>query len=1117
MNCSSCGFENADGLKFCVQCGAPATKRCAKCGFANPPTARFCGECSAPLNGTPARQALSQMPKARVFEIEIEKTDKLAEGERKTVTALFADIKGSTELMESLDPEEAREIIDPALGIMVEAVRRYEGYVVQSTGDGVFALFGAPVACEDHPQRAIFAALAMQQALKEYAAELEVRGRAQVAARVGVNSGEVVLREIRTGGRTEYTPIGHTANLAARLQAIAPPGSIAVSDQTRVLVEGYFDLQPLGALPVKGLSAPVDVHEVTGPGPLQGHFQVAVKRGLTKLVGRQREIEEIGHALEMARNGRGQIVAIIGEPGVGKSRLLHQFKQTRPVDCLMLEAAAISHGAGIPYYLVIELLHNYFRLFSEDTQQRRREKVESKVAERGLQDTLPYLCPLLALPWDTATQESDPKLRRRRTVDAVKRLFLMESRRQPLLLVIEDLHWLDRESLLFLSVMASSIATAHILGLVSFRPEFRHEFGNRSYYKQIHLSPFGATEAREMIQSRLGHGPVPSELEQFVVMKSEGNPLFIEELLQALFDQGVLVRGDTTRLARPLNAITIPATVQGILASRIDRLPPPEKALLQAMAVVGRSSPLNLLKQVVSWPDNRMEHMLANLQFLEFVYDQPTALGTEYALKHALTQDVAYNSLLREQRATLHERAARAVETLYADWMDDHLDELAHHYGRSGNAEKAVQYLHLAGRQALARSALADGVSHLNHALALLETQAASDERAQQELQVRLLLGPALMASEGYVSPKVEQVYLRARELCGIAGDTSQLCAVLYGLFGVYNTRATYSTAIELALEMIRLADSLKDPVFLALASFAAGQTQFLLGELIRCRSQFERTARFYSRERQRELTLLAGFDCGIAAMAWDSLAMWMLGYPKGALSKAEGAVGLARELGHPHSLIYTLSFRAWLYHFQREWRAALEQAQTVRALADEHGLPLWSLWATMLEGAAMVEQGQTIEGREQLTRGLEAMRAAGAGITMTQTLGLVAQAHACCTEPRQGLMVIEEGLVAAETSGERYYLAELNRLRGELLLISNPSNNAQAERSFHTSIDLARTQGARAWELRATTSLARLLRRQGQTEEARKILTQIHSWFTEGFDTADLKEAKALLDELSV
>jgi class 3 adenylate cyclase/predicted ATPase len=1039
-------------------------------------------------------------------------TTPAADGERKTVTALFADIKGSTELMRDLDPEDARAIVDPALSLMIQAVRPFDGYVVQSTGDGIFVLFGAPIACEDHPQRAIYAALAMQQALRQYAAQLNDQGRASLEARVGVNTGEVVLREIRTGGHAEYAPIGHTANLAARLQAIAPPGSIAVSDQTRALVEGYFELRPLGALQVKGLSAPVDAYEVTGPGPLQGHFQVAVKRGLGKLVGRRHEIEEIGRALELTRTGRGQIVAVIGEPGVGKSRLLHQFKQARPSDCLMLEAAGFPHGAGVPYHLVIELLRNYFGLFPEDSQQQRWEKVERKVAEHGLQDTLPYLCALLGLPWDAIDQESDPGLRRRRIVEAVKRLMLMESRKQPLLLVVEDLHWLDRESLLFLSVLSSSIATAHILGLVSFRPEFRHEFGNRSYYKQIHLSPLDADETREMLQSRLGPRSVLPELEQFVVLKSGGNPLFIEEILQALFDQSVLVRGDSAKLGRPLSEIRIPATVQGILAARMDRLAAEQKDLLQAMAVIGRRSPLRLLKRVVSWPDKQLEQVLGRLQFLEFINEQPTTFGPEYVFKHALTQDVAYNSLLREQRAVRHESAGRAIETLYADWLEDQLEELAHHYGLSSNSGKAVQYLHLAGRQALARSALANGISHLTHALALLETPEAAGEQARQELQVRLLLGPALMASEGYASPKVEQVYSRARELCAVVGDPPQLCAVLYGLFGIHNTRGSYETANDLALEMVMLADNLKDPVLLVLALSSAGQTQFLLGELGGSHGQFERTAGLYNRERQRELTLLAGFDCGIAAMAWDSLAMWMLGYPDRALSGVDRAAALARESGHRHSLIYTLSFRAWLCHFRREWQAALEQAQTVGALADEHGFPLWKLWATTLGGAAMVEAGQTHEGREQLLGGVEAMRAAGARITMTQTLSLVAQAHARCADLCQAMAAIEEALGAAETSGERYYLAELNRVRGELLLMSQPSNNPEAEQSFRRSIELARRQDARSWELRATTSLARLLKRQGQTEEARHLLGKIFNWFSEGFHTADLADAKALL-----
>jgi predicted ATPase len=644
-------------------------------------------------------------------------------------------------------------------------------------------------------------------------------------------------------------------------------------------------------------------------------------------------------------------------------------------------------------------------------------------------------------------------------------------------------------------VMGSSIATSRVMGLVTFRPEFHHEFGNRSYYTQIHLNPLDAHEARQMLQCQLGHHAALRELENFVVVKSEGNPFFIEEMLQALFDQGVLVRGDTARIARPLAAVTIPATVQGILASRIDRLPAEQKDLLQAMAVIGRKSPLGLLRRVVAMPDRQLEHLLADLQFLEFVYEQPTALEPEYVLKHALTQDVAYNSLLREQRAALHERAAQAIETLCAGCLDERLDELAHHYGRSANSAKAVQYLHLAGRQALARSAVANAISHLNRALALLDAMGDNGERAQQELELRLLLGPALMASEGYGSPEVEQVYSRARELCRMVGETPQLCAVLYGLFSFYSARARYETANELALQMVRLADNLNDPVLIILASFALGQTQFLLGEPGRCRDHFERTATSYSRECQRELALV--------------------GYPDRALSRVEEAAALARESGHLHSLTYALFFRAWLCHFRREWRAALDGAQAVLALAADHGLPLWTFWATSLEGSAMVEQGQTGEGRERLARGLGAVRAAGAHITMTQTLGLVAQAHARSADPHQGLATVDEALAAAENSGECYYVAELHRLRGELLLIADASNDDQAERCFRTSIDVARRQGARSWELRGATSLARLLAQQDKRHEARAMLAEIHGWFTEGFDTADLKEAQALLGEL--
>jgi predicted ATPase len=386
----------------------------------------------------------------------------------------------------------------------------------------------------------------------------------------------------------------------------------------------------------------------------------------------------------------------------------------------------------------------------------------------------------------------------------------------------------------------------------------------------------------------------------------------------------------------------------------------------------------------------------------------------------------------------------------------------------------------------------------------------------RQELQILILLGPALMASEGFGSSKVEHVYSKARELCRIVDEAPQLCAVLYGLFSIYSTRAKYKMANEAALEMVRLADKLKDPLLLVLANFAAGQTQVLLGEFPRSRDYFERTASSYSQKRQRELTLLAGFDCGIIAMVWDSLALWMLGYPDRSQSLAEQAVALAQQTGHQHGLVYTLCFLAWIHHFRREWQTTIQGTQTVIALATEHALPLWQLWATTLQGSAMVEMGQTNAGCEQLSRGLEAMRAADARITLTATFGLVAQAHSRAAKPHRGLAAIDESLAAVESSGECFYLAELNRVRGELILIADMSNQAEAERCFRTSIEIARGQNAKSWELRSTISLAHLLANQGKRAQARATLAGIYGWFTDGLNTADLKDARALLDQLA-
>src|SRR5215469_16660571 len=448
-------------------------------------------------------------PKCGTEGIPGKKSDAI-DGERKTVTAVFADIKGSMELMHDLDPEDARKIVDPSLKLMIDAVRRYDGYIVQSTGDGIFALFGAPVAPEDHPQRALYAALRLQEAARRYSAQLVAEGGTPLEARVGINTGEVVVRTLTTAdGHAEYTPIGHTANLASRMQAIAPTGSIAITEQTRRLVEGFFQVESLGLSRVKGLAEPINVYEVTGLGPLRTRLQRAAARGLTRFVGRDREMNALRHALEQTQAGHGQIVAVMAEPGEGKSRLFYEFKATSQFGCIVLEAYSVSHGKASSYVPVIELLHNYFQIVADEDPRQRRQKVIGKLLEldRALEDVLPYLFALLGLQeGDDPMAGMDAQIRRRRTQEGLKRIFLRESLQQPLIMIFEDLHWIDAETQAVLSLLVDSIVNARILLLVNYRPEYRHEWGHRTHYTQLRLDPLGAEGAEKLLDALLGSG-----------------------------------------------------------------------------------------------------------------------------------------------------------------------------------------------------------------------------------------------------------------------------------------------------------------------------------------------------------------------------------------------------------------------------------------------------------------------------------------------------------------------------------------------------------------------------------------------------------------------------------
>jgi len=1092
--------------------------RCAKCGSENPDSKRFCGDCGTVLSPVPGAQSQSDSGAASASGLSIEAA-LLPEGERKTVTALFADLKGSTELMADLDPEEARAIIDPALRIMIDAVRRYEGYVVQSTGDGIFALFGAPAAYEDHPQRALYAALQMQQQLREHGERRSAAGAHAPEARVGVNTGEVVVRSVETGGRIEYTPIGHTANLASRLQTMAPAGSIAVSEHTRSLCEGYFELRALGPMSVRGITEPIDVYEVTGPGALRTHFELAARRGLTRFVGRERELRQMRHALELSIGGHGQIIAVMAEAGTGKSRVFHEFKTAIPATCKVLEAYSVSHGKASAWLPVLELLRGYFGVVDADDAATRREKVAAvlKALDPALEDTLPYLFGLLGIvDGPDPLAQMAPPIKLQRTLDAIKRIILSENLKQPIVVIFEDLHWIDEQTQALLAVLADSIASARVLLLVNYRPEYRHEWTNRSNYSQLRLPPLDSSDGAAMLASLLGEAVELNPLKRLIGERTGGNPFFIEEIVQALFDEGALVRNGAVKVTRSLSQLRLPSTVQGILAARIDRQPGENKQLLQTLAVIGRESPIGLLRQVASHADNRLERMLAELQTAEFIYEETVIGGVEYVFKHALTQEVAYNSLLIERRKQLHELAAHGLETIFASQLEDHLTELAHHYSLSDNVGKAVEYLGRAGQQAMQRSAHNDAIRNIGAAIGLLQKVPDGAERTQRELLLQLTVGPALIVVKGWGAPEVKQAYVRARDLCERLNEPPEFFYVLFGLWTVHFLRDELTAASELGQQMLYRAQTAHDPALLMFAHEALGDTLYQMGKLLPAQEHLEMAISLYDREHHRPLAMrFTGLDSEVQCLSYAAFTTWALGYPDRAIEQATAAIALAQSLSHPYSLAFAKHFLGFVHQYRREGAKAQEHAEAVIALCTEHGFAGQSAMTTILLGEAMAEQGRNQEGIAQIEQTLDAFCAIGLALARPTFLRRLAQAYMETGRFDEGLQALTESLAAVEQKEDRQDEPERHRLKGELLMRQDASRVAEAQSCFQQAIEIARKQSAKSWELRATMSFARMLADQGRRDEARTMLADIYNWFTEGFDTADLIDAKALLDEL--
>jgi class 3 adenylate cyclase/tetratricopeptide (TPR) repeat protein len=1111
MKCPRCQHENQPGQKFCGECGARLAVTCGSCRASNPPAQKFCGECGAALAAEQAAKSAS--PESHTPRHLAEKilTSKAAiEGERKQVTVLFTDLKGSMELLADRDPEEARKILDPVLERMMEAVHRYEGTVNQVMGDGIMALFGAPLAHEDHAVRACYAALRMQETIRRYTEELRRTHGAEVQIRVGLNSGEVVVRSIGSDLRMDYTAVGQTTHLAARMEQLAPPGTTRLTAATLALAEGYIEARSLGLVPVKGVSQPVEVFELLGAGSARTRLQAARVRGLSAFVGRDAEIEQIRQSAEQTRHGRGQVVGVVGEAGVGKSRLFYEFIHSHHTQgWRVLEASSVSYGKATPFLPLADLLRAYFRIDDRDDLRSVRAKVTGTVLtlDRSLDDTLPPLLWVLdALGPDDPFLGLEPPQRRRHTIESVKRLLLRESLVQPLILVFEDLHWLDTETQAVLDTLVESLPTAPLLVAVNYRPEYRHAWGNKTYYRQLRVDPLLPASADALLDSLLGHDPSLVPLKTRLIARTEGNPLFLEETVRTLVETGVLHGAvGAYRLVGESATVQVPGTVQAIIGARIDRLRPDLKRLLQAAAVIGKDVPRPLLAAVGEIAEDALPQALADLQAAEFLYEARLFPELEYTFKHALTHEVAYGSILADRRRALHAAIVETVEGLYASRLAEHVEVLAHHATRGGLTGKAVKYLREAGTRAVARSANREAVDFLERALALLGERPETDETVSEALDIRIALGPPLIIVHGPTVALVEDNYRAALALVDRLGDASRRFLVLWGLWYIRFTSGDYGPAVEAAEQLLDAARQGDDVGRLLEAHHSLWPTLVSMGDPWRALPHMERGIALYDAARHASLIhLYGGHDPGACCRYYLGLAQWLLGQPDQALATEQEAVRFAEQLKHPLSALIVLWFLSIVHYERGERAAAALVAERAIASSEAQGYPAWRddlvpLLHDARGDALAVDDVRSIERQLAATRATRWRRVLAERV--------LAAMYAQLDRPDEGLRLLN-----AQIGDAGFSAPEIHRLKGELTLQAEPGATDRAERCFRAALEDARRRREKSFELRAAMGLYRLRHRRGDDKEARQTLSDLYASFTEGFSTADLMAANNLL-----
>jgi class 3 adenylate cyclase/tetratricopeptide (TPR) repeat protein len=999
MKCSACQQDNPPGARFCGECATPLASVCAECGAANPVGNKFCGQCAASLRvAPPPRFSAPSTYTPKHLAEKILTSQGALQGERKTVTVLFADHKGSMERLLDRDPEETRELLDPVLELMMEAVHRYEGTVNQVMGDGIMALFGAPLAHEDHAVRASYAALRMHETVGQYAEELRRVHGADVQIRVGMNSGEVVVRSIGRDLNMDYSAVGHTTHLAGRMQQLARPGTTLVTEATLMSAEGYIEVKALGPTPIRGLAEPIPIFEMVGVRSARTRLHASMARGLTRFVGRHAELDELRRVCDQAGAGRGQLVAVVGEPGVGKSRLFYEFLRShRTAGWRILEATSVSYGKASPYLPLIDLLRSYFKLSDRDDTRDVRAKVTGVVItlDEGLKNVVPPLLWLLdALPGDHEFIKLDLGRRRALTAEAVRLVLLRESRDQPLLLVFEDLHWIDAETQILLDALVESLPTASALLAVNYRPEYQHSWASKTFYRQLRIDALPRESAEALLEPLLGDHEELRPLQRLLIERTEGNPLFLEESVRSLVETEVLVgQPGAYRLGKDPIAIQVPATVQAILAARIDRLPPGDKELIQTASVIGKDVSWAVLLEASEQSEDELRHGLARLQAAEFLYEARLFPAPEYTFKHALTHEVAYGGVLQERRRAIHARLVPVLERLHADRLSEHVDRLAHHAFRGEVWDKALHYLRQTG---------------------------ATASRANID---SLFGGPE---SPGYLWVRGEHdraltVALRDRAVAASFGSFADTVRTNYRLGQIYHSLGDYPSAAEALRRNVDL----------------------LEGDL------------------RRETFGLAGLPA-VMSGSWLALCLAELGRFDEADPYAQEAAALAQAEDHPFSLVVASVGTAMVDLLRGEYVKAatpLERGLVVGRLSD---IPLLFPAVAAPLGLAYALAGRHAEAIALLEEAVERTEAMELAANHALRLVWPGQAHALAGNPDVGRRLGVRGLETARRRGERGHEAYALQLLGEVAARGPSPDFDVAAEYCRAGLTLAETLGMR-------------------------------------------------------